>query len=711
MALRPHLPALALALSLVATADATAEERSFATDRPTPPKVALIVSVSDYPDELHPTWTDLPGARNDVDLVRGLLVDSFGFDPEDVLVLRDAEATHRNIVRAFHEWLILRAGPETEAVFWFSGHGSRVPDRSEVKGAERDGSDSTLLAYDSRTGGREGEYDLSDDELASLLLALTRRTGRVTLVTDSCHSGGMARGAGPLRVRSGPAGRVEHDFSLVEPFWPSDVPFHDDGGPRADPGRYVHVSACGPHQTAAEWTLDDEEGTSYGALTLFLSWRLRQVERGETYRQIVDTVGRWISTRLDGQSVQREGSIDREFLGARFEARPRGFEATARGRELAVAAGRMHGLRRGSTLRVTDLRGEEVGRAEVTDLRDVSAVATWKGSVPAGTADLAMVAVEVERPAGREPLALRVAHPALAERISERNDVRLVASDRALVHRLEVEPPDARPGSPATVVFRDVDGVRIWPGPTESAPREDWLDHVVDALAEPLRKERRYLEVMALAGVAGPLALESRFVPLTAEDLEGMDVGEGRRAAWGARMSDAAVRAFGSGVRRGATSSDFVATLDPHVDGAPLARLDVSNPTDQPVHVTVLSATEAREITVIWPPEGIDFVVGPHETRPVYTILGVQEGLELARPMRDRFLVIATREPANFHPLAQATTLRSAPRDAPAGVPPLIENALTGRVTRGRRLRVEEPEESFGVAAVDVLVAPAPDGQ
>ena len=58
-------------------------------------------------------------------------------------------------------------------------------------------------------------------------------------------------------------------------------------------------------------------------------------------RQIVDTVGRWISTRLDNQSVQREGAIDRAFLGSKFAARPKGFEAVrvdADGR-LVVASG------------------------------------------------------------------------------------------------------------------------------------------------------------------------------------------------------------------------------------------------------------------------------------------------------------------------------------------------------------------------------------
>jgi hypothetical protein len=89
-----------------------------------------------------------------------------------VLVLRDEEATHERVVRAFDEWLIRRAGPDTEVVFWYSGHGSRVPDASSSPASETDGLDSTLVLYDSRAVDPQGAYDLSDDALYSLLAAL-----------------------------------------------------------------------------------------------------------------------------------------------------------------------------------------------------------------------------------------------------------------------------------------------------------------------------------------------------------------------------------------------------------------------------------------------------------------------------------------------------------------------------------------------------------
>lgn len=686
------------------SATAFAGEKRFATDRPTPEKVALIVAVSDYPDGS--AWEDLPGARNDLGLVKDLLTERFGFEEEDILTLRDEEATHENIVRAYYEWLIERSGPDTQAVFWYSGHGSRVPDLSGEKGVERDFMDSTLIAYDSRIDGREGSFDVSDDELASLLLALTAKTSWATIVTDSCHSGGVMRGQRDPRIRSIPAGKVEFDFDLVEPFWPKDVEFLDDDGIRADPERYVHISACGSDQSAFEWyAVKGDDETANGALTLFLDMRLRRTEPGQTYRQVVDTVGRWVSTRLPAQSVQREGAIDRAFLGSRFEPRPRGFEAFASGRNrIRLKAGRLHGLRRGSRLEVLDVEGNALGGAEVVSVQDVSCHALWKGPPPAGATDIAMLAIETRRPSDRRRLAVRLSHPLLAARLGERGDVRWVQSDASDAYTLEVLPVDAKADDEAKVILRAPDGTHIWPGESGKVPRSGWIDWVAEAIGEPLDKERRYQEVIALAEIEGGLRLDAGFVSLESDDLIGK--GDGRNLhKWSVEVANAEVRAYRDPRGEEHTSSDFVAEIDRDVEGMPLARLDVTNSTGHEVFVSVLSVTEAREITVLFPDEGEEeIVLGSGETIPVYTILGINDQLDLGRPMRDRYIVVATREPANLHALNQESTLRN--EQLPIGVPAMIESAFTRRTMRGGLMRVdEEIGATFGITTVDLLVS------
>src|SRR5439155_22511304 len=178
------LPALATRAALVKAAvgaddrsvpaeAAAASVPSESPEEPAPAKeIALIVGIDEYAPGTPASFAHLAGCVRDVRLVEKLLEERFGFAPADVTVLTNAEATHQGIVESFDRRLIARAGAVTEVVFWYSGHGSRTPDVSGKAGAEMDGKDETLVAYDSRTNGADGARDVSDDELRSLLLAL-----------------------------------------------------------------------------------------------------------------------------------------------------------------------------------------------------------------------------------------------------------------------------------------------------------------------------------------------------------------------------------------------------------------------------------------------------------------------------------------------------------------------------------------------------------
>ena len=56
-----------------------------------PPRLALLVGVQSYP-QLGPQ-RQLSGSRNDVRLVNTLLVDRFGFRPDEIVTLLDDRAT------------------------------------------------------------------------------------------------------------------------------------------------------------------------------------------------------------------------------------------------------------------------------------------------------------------------------------------------------------------------------------------------------------------------------------------------------------------------------------------------------------------------------------------------------------------------------------------------------------------------------------------
>ena len=147
---------------------------------------ALLIGVSNYEANLPP----LAGSKNDVMLIRELLVQKYGFDRANVLVLIDEQATRAQILSAVRA-LSERTVADDIVLIHFSGHGSQAPD---MNGDEDDGFDETILPHDSRT---PGIADITDDELNALLSGF--EFGSVVVILDSCHSGTGTR-SGPTLV-------------------------------------------------------------------------------------------------------------------------------------------------------------------------------------------------------------------------------------------------------------------------------------------------------------------------------------------------------------------------------------------------------------------------------------------------------------------------------------------------------------------------------
>jgi hypothetical protein len=139
----------------------------------TPRKLALIVGIDKYP-KLE-AKSQLQGAVNDTVLMSELLIRKYGFKPEDVHILRDAQATRKNILESFEKYLIKEAKPGDIVVFHFSGHGGQVTD---VDGDEtNDQKDETIVPVDSPLIGDKTK-DITDDTMNLLVRAL--KTENVT---------------------------------------------------------------------------------------------------------------------------------------------------------------------------------------------------------------------------------------------------------------------------------------------------------------------------------------------------------------------------------------------------------------------------------------------------------------------------------------------------------------------------------------------------
>jgi hypothetical protein len=140
---------------------------------------ALIIGISQYQH-----IRALPRVTDAEDLA-GVLRDpsACGYDPTNVTLLQDADATRAAIVDALDR-LGQRAGPESTAFVYFSGHGGRPPG---------DGGDSYLMPIDGEWGSQERleATALSSRIFGDKLAAI--RAERLTVILDSCHAASLAQ--------------------------------------------------------------------------------------------------------------------------------------------------------------------------------------------------------------------------------------------------------------------------------------------------------------------------------------------------------------------------------------------------------------------------------------------------------------------------------------------------------------------------------------
>lgn len=144
-------------------------------------RYALLVGVEDYPG----TDNDLLGPKFDTQTIRTLLESKFAFRPENTVVLDDQRATRNAVIRGFLEHLGT-AGNGGVALFYFSGHGTRLPTNTFLDGPldpEEDGRDEAIVLGD-------GGY-LLDDELGVMLDRL--QADSTLVILDSCNSGTATR--------------------------------------------------------------------------------------------------------------------------------------------------------------------------------------------------------------------------------------------------------------------------------------------------------------------------------------------------------------------------------------------------------------------------------------------------------------------------------------------------------------------------------------
>lgn len=158
---------------------------------PTSRKLALLIGINQYRN------AGLNGCTTDIELQKELLIYRFGFQPSDIVVLTNQQATRSQIETVFTEHLIQQAKPNDVVVFHFSGFGSL-----QKLGTTADDVQPVLLTADDPREDAIANV-ISQDTLLLLLRSLS--TSQVTTILDAGYFYPGYSQRGNLRLRSRPS--------------------------------------------------------------------------------------------------------------------------------------------------------------------------------------------------------------------------------------------------------------------------------------------------------------------------------------------------------------------------------------------------------------------------------------------------------------------------------------------------------------------------
>ncbi|KAF7359687.1 hypothetical protein MVEN_00693100 [Mycena venus] len=312
---------------------------------------ALIVAIDKYQsDEIE----DLKQCLNDARIFQTYLTERFSEPQLHIRSIYNEAATRRAILSEFRSHLIDNTDVTTgdTLIFYFAGHGCRV--KAPVGWSTRDGDIETICPYDELTVVDGVQDDMTpgipDITIASLLHELARkRGGNITVILDSCHSGGGTRRPQDgtlIRCRGSRASDRNVPFPDIDiDIWTHEAAFMEDTGTRESGLRgnnsHALLSAC-----------RDDEFAADGYFTNQLVECLRHEATAEsTYADLATA----LSFKPD-QHPQCEGSGDRIIFDTRIICRDHKTFALKKREDgkYSVKAWGIHGLRRGTRFRVVD---------------------------------------------------------------------------------------------------------------------------------------------------------------------------------------------------------------------------------------------------------------------------------------------------------------------------------------------------------------------
>ncbi len=360
---------------------------------------ALLIGI-DYYYPRTKNYNNLKGCVRDIDKVADYLERSLKITPEkitrltsplpntnssaDVRMARQEQApTYQNIVNAFNQ--IAETAQAQDLVYiHYSGHGARMKTIfPELKGEGQ--FDEGLVPMDV---GDTGHY-LRDVEMTTLLKRLTDKGLIVTMIFDSCHSGGATRGDGEIRgSRDGEPDMNDRPYDsavatredLIQN-WRLSIEHYQKEGWLPNQRNYVFLGACRPTEYAYEVAFETGNDRN-GVLTYWMFDTLNAVPTGLTYQALYDRVKGQIQSKFPNQLPMLLGESDRLVFGS--EIKPVQYSLTVNqvnSEEVTLDGGLAQGLSRGARFALYPVGSDfsditqRFAVVEITELEAITATA------------------------------------------------------------------------------------------------------------------------------------------------------------------------------------------------------------------------------------------------------------------------------------------------------------------------------------------------
>lgn len=305
----------------------------------TPTIHALLIGIDYYkPNRL---YKSLKGAVRDINLVDTFLRKTLKLpaecihrltspNQEDTALLearsaQEQEPTYANIVNTFNE-ITESAQPGEQVYIHYSGHGGRA---TTIYPFKQEPNDEGIVPMDIGDT-EEGRY-LRDVEMTTLLKRMTDKGLIVTMILDSCHSGGATRGDAEIRSAGETDNAQRTSQSLVatpgelEQNWLDLTRNRAIGAAVLPQSReYVLLAACRPNEYAYEYAVNG--GTERnGALTYWMIDTLTSVATSGqplTYKLLHDRVNAQIQSKFPQQIPMILGESSRLVFGSETWSTP-----------------------------------------------------------------------------------------------------------------------------------------------------------------------------------------------------------------------------------------------------------------------------------------------------------------------------------------------------------------------------------------------------